>query len=152
MTPDTQQARAGHRRPQSHGRGGGTTIRSGALGAEAARTGNWGAAAQPSPAFTQTRASARRAREDARIVRVIPLLTVLVLVAAGVYIAWRQGSAGGGAGGVIGGTALLAAAVARLLLPARLIGLLATRKLVTDVITLTVFGTCLLIAGLLLPR
>src|ERR1700751_402563 len=109
MTPDTQQARAGHRRPQSHGRDGGTTTRSGAPGAGAARTGNWGAAAQPSPAFTQTRASARRAREDARIVRLIPLLTVLVLVAAGVYIAWRQGSAGGGAGGGVGGGALLGA-------------------------------------------
>jgi hypothetical protein len=80
------------------------------------------------------------------------LLAVLVVVAAGVYIAWRQGSAGAGDGGVVGGVALIAAAVARLLLPARLVGLLATRKRAIDVITLTVFGACLLIAGLVLPR
>ena len=68
------------------------------------------------------------------------------------YIAWRQGSAGGGEGGVVGGAALLAAAVARLLLPARLAGLLATRNRATDVITLTVLGAGLLVAGLVLPR
>jgi hypothetical protein len=79
-------------------------------------------------------------------------LAVIVVAVAGVYIAWRQGSAGGGEGGVVGGVALLAAAVARLLLPARLVGLLATRKRVTDVITLTVLGASLLIAGLVLPR
>jgi len=51
---------------------------------------------------------------------------------------WRQGSAGGGEGGVIAGIALFAGAVARLLLPARLAGLLGTRKRVTDVVTLTI--------------
>ena len=124
-----------------------------------ARTGNWGPAVQSAPAFQGTRASARhasesarRAREDARTVGVIPLLAVLVIVALGVYIAWRQGSAGGGVGGVVGGAALLATAVARLLLPARVVGLLATRKRATDVITLTAFGTCLLVVGLVLPR
>jgi hypothetical protein len=76
----------------------------------------------------------------------------LVVTIAGVYIAWRQGSAGGGEGGVIAGIALLAGAVARLLLPARLVGLLGTRKRVTDVVTLTIFGACLLVAGLVLPR
>jgi hypothetical protein len=95
---------------------------------------------------------ARRAREDASIVKVIPLLAVIVVTAAGVYIAWQKGSAGGGEGGVVGGAALLTGAVARLLLPARLVGLLATRKRAIDVITLTVFGTCLLVAGLVLPR
>jgi hypothetical protein len=69
-----------------------------------------------------------------------------------VYIAWREGSAGGGDGAAVLGVALLAAAVARLLLPARLAGLLATRKRATDVLTLTVFGAGLLIAGLVLPR
>ncbi len=81
--------------------------------------------------------TARRAKEDASIVGVVPLLAVLVVTIAGVYIAWRQGSAGGGEGGVVGGVALLAGAVARLLLPARLAGLLATRKRATDVVTLT---------------
>jgi hypothetical protein len=69
-----------------------------------------------------------------------------------VYIAWRKGSAGGGAGGVIAGLALFAAAAIRGLLPARLAGLLASRRRATDVITLAVFGACLLIAGLVLPR
>ncbi|MGH3248463.1 MAG: DUF3017 domain-containing protein [Trebonia sp.] len=106
----------------------------------------------PDTRSPQSRAEARRAGDDASIVGVIPLLAVLVVVAAGVYIAWREGSAGGAEGGVIGGAALLVAGVARLLLPARLAGLLATRKRTTDVITLAVFGAGLLAAGLVLPR
>jgi hypothetical protein len=69
-----------------------------------------------------------------------------------VYVAWREGSAGGGDGAVVLGAALLAAAIARLLLPARLAGLLSARKRVTDVLTLTAFGVGLLVAGLTLPR
>jgi Protein of unknown function (DUF3017) len=147
MTPDTQQARAGYRRPLVHEVGGATTIRSGPLAAEAERTGRLGGAGQPSHAK-----AARRTHEDAGIVEVIPLLAVLVVTVAGVYIAWTRGSAGGGEGGVIGGAALLVAAVARLLLPARLAGLLATRKRANDVATLAIFGVGLLVAGLVLPR
>jgi hypothetical protein len=199
MTPDTQQAQAGYRRPQFPRRETSATIRSGALAAEAARTGPWGAVARPPHASPQSRADAviprgsappyppgipwesappyppgipresatpracptegrayigqaRRARIDASIVGVIPLLAVLVAVVAGVYIAWRQGSAGGGEGGVVSGSALLVAAVIRLVVPARLAGLLATRKRATDVLTLVVFGAGLLVAGLVLPR
>jgi hypothetical protein len=83
---------------------------------------------------------------------VVPLLAVLAVTVVGVYVAWRLGSAGGGNGGVIAGVALLAGAVARLLLPARLAGLLANRKRTVDVVTLAAFGTALLIAGLVLPR
>jgi len=97
-------------------------------------------------------ARAKRAREDASIVGVIPLLVVLVVTVAGVYIAWREGSAGGGEGGVVAGAALLVGALARLLIPARLAGLLATRKQATDVVTLAIFGAALLVAGLVLPR
>jgi hypothetical protein len=79
-------------------------------------------------------------------------VTVLVVTTAGVYLAWRQGSARVGEGGVVAGVALLVGAVARLLLPPRLAGLLATRKRATDVITLTIFGAGLLVAGLVLPR
>lgn len=86
------------------------------------------------------------------VVGVVTYLAVLVCVGAGVYIAWRQGSNGGGLGGVIAGSALLVAAIARLLLPRKLSGLLASRRRVTDVLTLTVFGAGLLIAGLVLPR
>ena len=93
-----------------------------------------------------------RAREDGSIVGVIAYPAVLVCTVIGVYIAWREGSAGGGDGAVVIGAALLCAAVARLLLPVRLIGLLATRKRATDVLTLAVFGAGLLVAGLVLPR
>jgi hypothetical protein len=108
----------------------------------------------PAPAddFTPSGADAEHAREDGSIVGVVPYLAVLVCAAAGVYIAWREGSSGGGDGGVVVGATLLGAAVARLLLPARLAGLLATRKRATDVLTLTVLGAGLLVAGLVLPR
>jgi hypothetical protein len=93
-----------------------------------------------------------RARDDGGIVGVIPYLVVLICTVGGVYIAWRQGSAGGGRGAVVGGIALLVAALVRLALPARLAGLLRTRKRVTDVLTLAVFGAGLVVAGLVLPR
>ena len=156
MTPETQHARVGYRRPPLHGPDGATTTRSGARAAEAARTRQWGAAAQPSHAPSHAsphpEAAAKRVAEDTSIVRVIPLLAVLVVTVAGVYIAWREGSAGGGDGGVVGGAALLVAAVARLLLPSRLAGLLAMRKRANDVVTLTIFGVGLLVAGLVLPH
>jgi hypothetical protein len=82
----------------------------------------------------------------------IPYLVVLVCIVAGVYVAWHQGSDGGGRGGAIGGFALLAAAAVRLVLPRKLAGLLAIRHRATDVLTLTAFGTGLLVAGLVLPR
>jgi hypothetical protein len=133
MTPDTQQARIVIPRGDEHPMG-------------------WGAPARPSPASPPPPAEEARAQGDASIVRVIPLLAVIVVTVAGVYIVWRQGSAGGGEGGAVGGAALLAAALARLLLPTRLVGLLATRKRATDVITLSVLGVSLLVAGLVLPR
>jgi hypothetical protein len=94
----------------------------------------------------------KRAKEAGSIVGAIPYLAVLVATIAGVYVAWHQGSAGGGKGGVVGGVALLIAAVMRLVLPARLVGLLGTRNRAIDVLTLTIFGGGLLIAGLVLPR
>ncbi len=178
MTPDTQQARAGHRRPQGKRRDAGAGIRSVSVAAEAARTGRRDGAAHPAYASRHARAEwatsrpgaaasargggqaetrghaghARRAQEDAGIVRVVPLLAVLVVVAAGVYIAGCQGTAGGREGGAVAGCALLAAAAVRLLLPAGLSGLLAVRKRSTDVCTLAVFGVGLLVAGLVLPH
>jgi hypothetical protein len=94
----------------------------------------------------------KRAKEAGSIVGAIPYLAVLVATIAGVYVAWHQGSAGGGKGGVVGGVALLIAAVMRLVLPARLVGPLGTRNRAIDVLTLTIFGGGLLIAGLVLPR
>ena len=103
-------------------------------------------------AASSARAAARQAREDASIVGVVPLLAVLTVLVGGVYFAWRYGSADGSEGGVVGGAALLAAAAVRLLLPDKLVGLLATRSRATDVITLLVFGVGLLITGLILPH
>jgi Protein of unknown function (DUF3017) len=88
----------------------------------------------------------------ASLVGVVPYLAVLTVTAAGLYIAWREGSDGGGRGGIVAGAALLAAAVVRLLLPRRLSGLLASRGRVSDVLTLIVFGAGLFLAGLVLPR
>ena len=85
------------------------------------------------------------------IVSVIPYVAVLVCAVVGLSIAWRQGSAGGGRGAVVVGIALLVAAGARLALPSRLVGLLGTRKRVTDVLTLAVLGAGLIVAGLVLP-
>ncbi|HEX3514254.1 MAG TPA: DUF3017 domain-containing protein [Trebonia sp.] len=152
MTPETQQARVGYRRPQVRRPDGAATARSGALPGEAARTGQWGAVDRPSHAAPQAKAAAKRLSEDASIVRVIPLLAVLVVTVAGVYIAWHQGSTDAGEGGVVGGAALLVAAAARLLLPSRLAGLLAMRTRANDVVTLAIFGTGLLVVGLVLPR
>ena len=148
MTPETQQAPTDAHRgdaPRYPPRG------DSGRAARAARTGQWGAVAEPSPATPRSKAEAKRLAEDASIVRVIPLLAVLVVTVAGVYIAWHQGSAGGGKGGVVGGCALLVAALARLLLPSGLAGLLAMRKRTNDVVTLTIFGVGLLVAGLVLP-
>ena len=91
-------------------------------------------------------------RDDGGIVGVIPYLIVLLCVVAGWYIAWSQGSGDGGRGAVVAGIALLVAALVRLGLPARLAGLLGTRKRATDVVTLTVLGIGLIVAGLIVPR
>jgi Protein of unknown function (DUF3017) len=96
-------------------------------------------------------AGSHRARDDGGIVAVIPYLVVLVCVLGGLYIAWRQG-ADGGRGAVVAGVALLVAAVVRLVLPVRLVGLLGTRKRVTDVLTLAALGVGLIVAGLVLPQ
>lgn len=105
-----------------------------------------------SPSGGPPREGANRAHPDGSVVGTILYLVVLVCVGVGVYISWHQGSDGGGKGGVIGGIVLLAAALTRLVLPARFAGLLGPRKRVTDVLMLTIFGTGLLVAGLVLPR
>ncbi|HET6190077.1 MAG TPA: DUF3017 domain-containing protein, partial [Trebonia sp.] len=149
-------------------------VRSGNTNEEAARAGNWAAApwppqgrppqqaAAPPPGVqvapaapggrVARRAASTRARRERSLIGVVPYLAVLLCTIAGVYIAFREGLAGGGAGGVIAGLALLMGAVIRAVLPARLAGLLASRRRATDVVTLAAFGACLLIAGLVLPR
>jgi hypothetical protein len=92
-------------------------------------------------------AGSHRTRDDGGIVAVIPYLVVLVCVVGGLYIAWREGS-DGGRGAVVAGISLFVAA----LVPVRLVGLLGTRKRVTDVLTLAVLGIGLIIVGVVLPR
>jgi len=94
---------------------------------------------------------ARAAGSQVSSAALVPYLVVLVCVAAGIYIAWHEGSHGGGRGAVIAGVALLVGAAIRLALPARLAGLLAVRHRATDVVTLVVLGVSLLTAGLVLP-
>jgi hypothetical protein len=130
----------------------GESVRSVELETEAARTGQRDAAAWLPPSSPQPAAAAERARGHGSIVSVIPYLAVLIVTIAGVYVAWHQGSAGGGKGGVVSGVALLVAALFRLVLPPRLVGLLGTRKRAIDVLTLTIFGGGLLVAGLVLPH
>jgi hypothetical protein len=149
-------------------------VRSGNTNQEAARAGSWAAApwppqgrppqqaAAPQPGVPAApaapagrvarRAAITRARRERSLIGVVPYLAVLLCTIAGVYIAFREGSTGGSAGGVIAGLALLMGAVIRAVLPARLAGLLASRRRATDVVTLAAFGACLLIAGLVLPR
>jgi TRAP-type mannitol/chloroaromatic compound transport system permease large subunit len=103
---------------------------------------------RPRPAQAARRGSAGKTT----IVSVVPFLAVLVVALGGIYIAWQKGSSGGGVGGVVAGTAMLAAAVARLMLPTRMVGLLAVRKRANDVVTLAIFGVGLIVAGLVLPR
>lgn len=180
MTPETEQAPTGYfRRPRMSP--GGTTpprlparnmrslgrdtdgrVRSGesarsvGLVREAARTGRRGAVASllppPRPTRPEPAVAARRDRPDRGAAAAVPYLAVLVCVIAGVCVAWQQGSEGGGRGGAVSGAALLGAAVLRLVLPARLVGLLGARKRATDVLTLAVLGGGLLVAGLVLPR
>jgi Protein of unknown function (DUF3017) len=167
MTPDIQQGRDGYPRSQFPRGDSGGAVQPAARAGDAPRAGQWDAATRPAHLVHQAQAPAEmpgqaaapapaaeteHGQEDRSIVKVVPYLAVLVCAVVGVYIAWREGSRGGGDGAAVLGAALLAAAAARLLLPARLAGLLATRKRATDVLTLTVLGSGLLVAGLVLPR
>jgi Protein of unknown function (DUF3017) len=80
----------------------------------------------------------------------LPYLIVLAGVAVGLSVA-GLGSLHAGRGAAVVGGALLAAAVARLLLPPRYAGLLASRGKALDVAAFAVLGAAVLGAALLLP-
>jgi Protein of unknown function (DUF3017) len=80
----------------------------------------------------------------------LPYLIVLAGVAVGLYVAWR-GSQQAGRGAAVVGGALLAAAAARLVLPARYAGLLVTRGKALDVTALAVLGAAVLGVAVSLP-
>ena len=79
-----------------------------------------------------------------------PYLIVLAGVAAGVFVIW-QGSRHAARGAAVVGAALLVAAAARLVLPPRYAGLLATRGKALDVAAFAVLGTALLAVAASLP-
>jgi hypothetical protein len=77
-------------------------------------------------------------------------LVVLAGVAAGLLLGSHASWDGGRGAGLVG-CSLLAAGLARLVLPARYAGLLATRRKVSDVLAFTVLGAGVLAVALLLP-
>jgi Protein of unknown function (DUF3017) len=128
-------------------------------------TGSGGAAAPPpvhhdAPAAPASHRAARttrttratRAARGPRPSRLawLPYLIVLAGTAAGMLVAWH-GSKYAGRGAALIGASLLAAALARLILPARYVGLLATRRKASDVLGFAVFGAAVLAVAIALP-
>jgi Protein of unknown function (DUF3017) len=95
---------------------------------------------------------ATRAGRDPRPSKLawLPYLIVLAGAAAGMLVAW-QGSKYAARGAGLIGASLLAAALARLILPARYAGLLATRRKASDVLGFAVFGAAVLAVAIALP-
>ncbi len=94
--------------------------------------------------------SARAADANASGLAWVPYLMVLAGVAAGMFVAW-QGSRYAGRGAGLVGCSLLAAGLARLILPSRYAGLLSTRRKASDVLTFAVLGSAVLAVALMLP-
>jgi hypothetical protein len=80
----------------------------------------------------------------------LPYLIVLAGAGAGMFVVW-QGSKYAGRGAGLVGCSLLAGALARLILPARYAGLLASRRKASDVLAFAVFGAAVLAVALMLP-
>jgi hypothetical protein len=75
---------------------------------------------------------------------------VLAGAAAGMLVAW-QGSQYAARGAGLIGASLLVAALARLVLPERYAGLLASRRKASDVLGFAVFGAAVLAVAIALP-
>ena len=80
----------------------------------------------------------------------VPYLVVLAGVAAGLFVTY-QGSRYADRGAGLVGCSLLAAGLARLVLPPRYAGLLSSRRKASDVLTFAVLGAGVLAVALLLP-
>ena len=115
-----------------------------------------GPAAAPPPVHHQDYPRSRRAaaakasRPASAIVAWLPYLIVLAGAAAGLLVAF-QGSQHAGRGAALVGAALLVAALARLALPPRYAGLLASRSKAQDVAGFAVFGAAVLVVAASLP-
>ena len=115
-----------------------------------------GLAAAPPPVHHQDyprsrRAAAAKAAEASepasRIVAWLPYLIVLAGTAAGLLVASQYA----GRGAAVVGASLLVAALARLALPPRYAGLLASRSKAQDVAGFAVFGAAVLAVAASLP-
>jgi hypothetical protein len=105
------------------------------------------------PARAGAHSAGRRSGPDASALRGLaasPYLIVLAGVAAGLFVAW-QGSRYAARGAGLVGVALLAAAAARLALPSRFAGLLASRGKALDTAAFAVFGVAVLAVAAWLP-
>ena len=80
----------------------------------------------------------------------LPYLVVLAGAAAGMLVAW-QGSKYAARGAGLVGASLLVAALARLILPERYAGLLASRRKASDVLGFAAFGAAVLAVAIALP-
>jgi len=118
-----------------------------------------GPAAAPPPVHHQDYPRSRRAaaakasktsKPASRIVAWLPYLIVLAGTGAGLLVA-SQGSQHAGRGAAVVGAALLVAALARLALPPRYAGLLASRSKAQDVAGFAVFGAAVLAVAASLP-
>lgn len=107
---------------------------------------------QPAVGHRTARRLQARAREDAGAgpLAWIPYLLVLAGAALGMFLAW-QGSKYAGRGTGVLGCSLIVAALARLILPTRYAGLLASRRRTSDVLAFAVFGIAVLAVALTLP-
>jgi hypothetical protein len=95
--------------------------------------------------------SSHRATSRGSVADVVSYLLVLAGVAAGLVVA-VGGSRYAGRGAAVAGGSLLLAGLARLVLPQRRAGLLASRSKPFDVLTFIVLGGGLLALGLVLPQ
>jgi Protein of unknown function (DUF3017) len=107
-------------------------------------------AARTARAARTTRAT--RAARDPRPSKLawLPYLIVLAGAATGMLIAW-QGSKYAGRGAGLIGASLLVGALARLILPERYAGLLASRRKASDVLGFAAFGAAVLAVAIALP-
>jgi len=80
----------------------------------------------------------------------LPYLVVLGGAATGMFVVWMGSKYAGRGAGVVGAS-LLVGALARLILPARHAGLLASRRKASDVLAFAVFGAAVLAVAIALP-
>jgi hypothetical protein len=104
----------------------------------------------PAKAEASAQASAGARTEQVGVLGLLPYLLVLAGVGAGLFVAF-QGSKYTARGAALAGAALLAAALARLVLPPRYAGLLMSRNKGLDVLAFALLGGGVLGLALWLP-